>query len=70
MRFPRTPLFLAWMGVVLIAAVYQIVRLFLVEDFTRTDYAVMVFVHGSLVAQYMTGWVRSRREEGDTAAGS
>lgn len=70
MRFPRTPLFLAWMGVVLVAAVYQVVRLFLVEEFTRSDYAVMVFVHGSLVAQYVIGWVRSRRDEGDAAAGS
>lgn len=70
MQFPRTPFFLAWIMAVLIAAVYQVVRLFVVEEFTRADYAVMVFVHGSLVAQYGIGWVRSRRDGGGAAAGS
>ena len=61
MQFPRTPLFVIWQVAVTVAALYLVARLF-VAEFDRTEYALMVFVHGSLVVQYALGWRRARAE--------
>ena len=63
MRLPRTPLFTVWYVAVLVSAVYLVVRLFVGEGYGDREYALMVFVHGSLVAQYAVGWRRWRSEQ-------
>lgn len=67
MQLPRTPLFMVWYVAVLVAALYLLVRLFGAE-YGRADYALMVFVHGSLVIQYALGWWRSREARRGEAA--
>jgi hypothetical protein len=62
MPLPKTPFFLAWFSAVAVAALYLFVRLFF-GGYERVDYGLMVFVHGSLVAQYVVGW--SRRGAGE-----
>ncbi|MEM1055552.1 MAG: hypothetical protein AAGI52_08485 [Bacteroidota bacterium] len=66
MQFPRTPLFLVWTAAVAVAALYLLVRVF-VAELGQVDYALMVFVHGSLVIQYIMGWRRGEPREGEAA---
>ncbi|MEM6325906.1 MAG: hypothetical protein AAF791_02195 [Bacteroidota bacterium] len=63
MQLPRTPFFIVWTALVAVAAFYLVIRLFLGE-YGRMDYALMAFVHLSLLIQYALGWRRQTDADG------